>query len=249
MSNSSIWSTDRTLADTTALGQNGPRSDDNKGVTPHSPKLRHYWSFTIRLFSVTTQTLVWGGGSYLSVEMQSVYFTTPADWTRLSWCTILYALNTRPQLLGSSNQPTQQSPWTGLFCYTLVNASFKGRGIILITFFDIEFTSTLFHNFGARFLTIFMTWSGYFLQWILHSNWVHWYLSRTSPTTLIVTILIKKLNPSNTLNTTEVLTLESQSYAATGTMIFDSTTHKFYPQWLLHLFSLILHIKLAWRGK
>ena len=45
--------------------------------TPHSPKLQHYWNFTIRLFSVISRTLV--GGSYPSAEMQSMYSAASAD--------------------------------------------------------------------------------------------------------------------------------------------------------------------------
>ncbi len=48
--------------------------------TPHSPKLQHCWNLPIRLFSVISRTLVSGGGSYPSVEVQSVYSTAPADW-------------------------------------------------------------------------------------------------------------------------------------------------------------------------
>ena len=42
------------------------------------PKLQHYWNLTIRFLSVISTTLV-GGGSYPSLEVQSVYTTTPAD--------------------------------------------------------------------------------------------------------------------------------------------------------------------------
>ena len=44
--------------------------------TPHSPKLQHYWSLTIRLFSVISRTLV-GRGSYSFAEKQSVCSTAP----------------------------------------------------------------------------------------------------------------------------------------------------------------------------
>ena len=50
-----------------------------KGVL-HPPKLQHYWDLTIRQFSVISRTLI--GGYFSSVEVQSVYFTTPADWAR-----------------------------------------------------------------------------------------------------------------------------------------------------------------------
>ena len=45
------------------------------------PKLQHYWSLIIRLFSVIYQDTLWGGGgSYPYEEMQSVYFTASANW-------------------------------------------------------------------------------------------------------------------------------------------------------------------------
>ena len=47
--------------------------------TLHFPKLKHYWSLTIRLFSVIIKTLIVGGGSYPSVEMQTLYSASPAD--------------------------------------------------------------------------------------------------------------------------------------------------------------------------
>ena len=51
---------------------------------PHPPKLQHYLSLTIRLFSVISRTLV-EGESYPSAEMQSAYSLAPADWTRNRW--------------------------------------------------------------------------------------------------------------------------------------------------------------------
>ena len=45
---------------------------------PHSPKPKHHWNFTIRLFSVIYRTLI--GRSYPSAEQQLVYSTAPADW-------------------------------------------------------------------------------------------------------------------------------------------------------------------------
>ena len=42
------------------------------------PKPQHYWSLTIRLFSVIYRRLV--GKSYRLAEMQSVYSTAPAHW-------------------------------------------------------------------------------------------------------------------------------------------------------------------------
>ena len=56
--------------------------------TPHSPKLQHYWSLTIRLFSVISRRDV--GGSYHSAEMQSVYSTASANWvTGTFWLHLL----------------------------------------------------------------------------------------------------------------------------------------------------------------
>ena len=47
--------------------------------TPHSSKLKHYWSLTITLSNVMNRTLV-GWGSYHSSGMTPVYSTAPNDW-------------------------------------------------------------------------------------------------------------------------------------------------------------------------
>ena len=52
-----IWSVDRALTEATTPGQSGAGSDGNEG-TPYYPKIRHYWSFTLRLYSVIYRTLV-----------------------------------------------------------------------------------------------------------------------------------------------------------------------------------------------
>ena len=49
----------------------------------NSPKLSHYLSLTIRLFSVISRTSI--VESNPSAKMQSVYSTAPADWTVLLW--------------------------------------------------------------------------------------------------------------------------------------------------------------------
>ena len=67
----SFWPIDRTLSGATIPGWNGPRSDGNKRGIPHSAKLLHYWSFSIRLFSVIPGYSL--EESYPSSDMQSVY--------------------------------------------------------------------------------------------------------------------------------------------------------------------------------
>ena len=47
--------------------------------TQHSPKLLHYWSLAITLFTVISRSLR-TGGYYPSAEIQLVYSTAPADW-------------------------------------------------------------------------------------------------------------------------------------------------------------------------
>ena len=46
--------------------------------TPHFSKLQHYWSLTIKLFSIKSKTHI--GVSCSSSENQSVYSTAPAEW-------------------------------------------------------------------------------------------------------------------------------------------------------------------------
>ena len=50
--------------------------------TPYSPKLQHYWSFTMRLFSAISRTLI-SGGVLISRDAVSVFYT-PVDWARKS---------------------------------------------------------------------------------------------------------------------------------------------------------------------
>ena len=61
--------------------RNGAGNDGNEGV--HSPKPQQYWNISIRLFSDIFRTLI--GRVLPSAEMQSVYSTTSADWTRQSF--------------------------------------------------------------------------------------------------------------------------------------------------------------------
>ena len=58
MSNSSIWSIDKTLSSSTTPGHSGPGNDGNERCNPHSPKLHHYRRFTIRLLKVITRTFI-----------------------------------------------------------------------------------------------------------------------------------------------------------------------------------------------
>ena len=68
-----------TLSGATISGQNGRKSDGNKEI------LRIPQSFSITGASLSEFLVSYPryslGESYPSVEMQSVYSTTPADWT------------------------------------------------------------------------------------------------------------------------------------------------------------------------
>ena len=80
MSNSSIWPKDRTLLCATTRGQSRSKSDGYEGVLriPQSSSFTGT-SLSDSLMSYPEHLLVAGGG-YSSSEMQSVYFTTTADW-------------------------------------------------------------------------------------------------------------------------------------------------------------------------
>ena len=82
MSNSSIWSIDRTLSGATTPGQSGPQSNANEGVLciPQSSSI---------IGASPSDCLVpypghswWWWGSYFSEEMQLVYSTASADWAQ-----------------------------------------------------------------------------------------------------------------------------------------------------------------------
>ena len=78
MSNSSIWSIDRTLPGVTTPGQSKLWYDSNEGVLyiPQSSKtvaspsddLKSYLGYSLKEY-------------YPSAEMQSVYSTAPTNWT------------------------------------------------------------------------------------------------------------------------------------------------------------------------
>ena len=73
---------DRTLSDATNPGQIGPESDGNEGVL--------HVSRSSRLTEASPSDCLmsyqghWLRGSYPSAEMQSMYSTAPANWTRLN---------------------------------------------------------------------------------------------------------------------------------------------------------------------
>ena len=73
-----FWPIDRTLSGTTTPGQSEPGSNGSKGVLciPQSSSITG-GSPSDDL--VLYQGHSFGGGSYLSAEMQSVYFTAPAE--------------------------------------------------------------------------------------------------------------------------------------------------------------------------
>ena len=77
---SSIWPIDKTLSDATTPGQSGPGSNCNEGVL-HIPQSSGITGTPPPdcLVSYPEHSL---GKSYPSAEKQSVYFTTPASWTR-----------------------------------------------------------------------------------------------------------------------------------------------------------------------
>ena len=82
MSNSSIWPIDRTLSSATTPRQRGSWKNGNKGVLYISQSSSITGaSLSDCLVSYPRHSLC--GGSYPSVEIQSVYSTAPAN--RISW--------------------------------------------------------------------------------------------------------------------------------------------------------------------
>ena len=100
-SNISIGSIYRTLSGSTNLGYSELGSNGYEGV------LRNPQIFNITgtspsdcLVSYTGHLL--GVGSYPSAEMQSVYFTAPADWATIaSWRIVAFSLVCRMQTTSS----------------------------------------------------------------------------------------------------------------------------------------------------
>ena len=72
---SSFWHIDNTLSSATTLSPSGPGSNGNEGVLHIPPKLQHYWSLTIRLFSVIYRTLIGGGVLPLCREAVSIFYS------------------------------------------------------------------------------------------------------------------------------------------------------------------------------
>ena len=102
----SIWPINRILSGATTPGPERSWEWWQWKGAPHSPKLQHYRSLTIRLFSIISKTLVREGltplqrcsqcilqpqltkpqdtlgGSYPSAEMQSVYSAAPTNFEK-----------------------------------------------------------------------------------------------------------------------------------------------------------------------
>ena len=78
MSNSSIWTIDKTLLGVTTPGQTWEKWQWKD--TLHFSKLQHYWNLTIRLFNVISGKLVSLGYLTHLQRWLLVYSTAPADW-------------------------------------------------------------------------------------------------------------------------------------------------------------------------
>ena len=81
----SIWPIDSTLSGATPPGQSRPGSDGNEGVfrIPQSSSFTGT-SLSDCLVLYPGHSLVGGGWSYLSAEMQPIYSTAPTDdWANI----------------------------------------------------------------------------------------------------------------------------------------------------------------------
>ena len=102
---SSNWPIDRIPSGATTPGQSEPGSNGNEGVLHIPPKLQHYWSLTIRLFSIIFRTLI-GGVLLLSRDAVSVFYSphNPNKIIQSKWILsgiivkILTALKLSPKL-------------------------------------------------------------------------------------------------------------------------------------------------------
>ena len=83
MSNSSIWSIDRTLSGATIMGQNGPGSNGNEGVIS-TPQISSITGTSPSDCLVSYQGHFWVV-SYSSAGMQLVYSTALANWADRLW--------------------------------------------------------------------------------------------------------------------------------------------------------------------
>ena len=81
----STWPIDRTLSGATSPGHSGPGSDGNEVVLriPQSSGIT-VTSSSECLVSYIQDTRWWWGESYPSAEVQSVYSTAPAGWTKIN---------------------------------------------------------------------------------------------------------------------------------------------------------------------
>ena len=89
-----LFEPNETLTDTTTPSQGGPGSNSSEGVLRIPQSSRTEDSPLDGLVSYSRHTLGMGGMSCPSVEMQSAYYTAPADRAnRLIdplWCVYLY---------------------------------------------------------------------------------------------------------------------------------------------------------------
>ena len=67
------------------MGQSGPESNGNEGIL-HIPQIFNAGALpSDGLISYSAHSYFFGGGSYPSAEMQSVYSTVQADWASHLW--------------------------------------------------------------------------------------------------------------------------------------------------------------------
>ena len=76
---SSIQPIDMALSGATTPGQSGHGGNGNEGVR-HIPQNPCILEPLHQIVKCHIQDTYWGGGSYPSAEVQSVYFTVAADW-------------------------------------------------------------------------------------------------------------------------------------------------------------------------
>ena len=135
---SSIWPIDRTLSDTTTLGQSGPRSDGNEEA------LCIPQSLSITGTSPSDCLVSYLGHSlerpYPLAEKQSVYSTAPADWvTNHEWYKLIIIHNIlvhqlpwyyQPQLVHSTTKTASVTWYT--CCHLVCTKIMQNFWLILI---------------------------------------------------------------------------------------------------------------------
>ena len=101
---------------TTTFGQSGPKSNGNEGVL-HMPQDSRTEASPLEQFSFISTTVIWWVGSYLSVEMQLIYFTDPVNRAHNKQTVIIIIIITNILIRSINYVNAHTILWSRILCW------------------------------------------------------------------------------------------------------------------------------------